>query len=252
MINQYMEAAPSPFQVVFPNLESLHHPPLNANGSTTKWRADDCCYRMLPGPCLAKCFTSKLLSIFTKTHSFQWNPEVRFQPSKSVLCLPSVSHCSRGLSFDSPAIKSIFAYQTSFFVRTKVIMSIFHLKHITPTQIKKTWHSEGIKVTTTFPPFPRCKWVTVVAQDLDVKGLHQHTTTETCLDLLLKAPLEKGAKKILEVCICRLFFCSCIKIYIFLPGRPTVIYIIIAYIHTQIYHLYGGHIQNTKKKNIQK
>lgn len=36
MINQYMEAAPSPLQVVFPNLESLHHPPLNANGSTTK------------------------------------------------------------------------------------------------------------------------------------------------------------------------------------------------------------------------
>lgn len=77
-----------------------------------KRRADDCCYRMLPGPCLAKCFASKLLSIFMKTHSFQWNPEVRFQPSKSVLCLPSVSHCSRGLSFDSPALKSIFAYQT--------------------------------------------------------------------------------------------------------------------------------------------
>ena len=159
-----------------------------------KRRADDCCYRMLPGPCLAKCFASKLLSIFMKTHSFQWNPEVRFQPSKSVLCLPSGSHCSRGLSFDSPAIKSIFAYQTSSFVRTKVIMSIFHLKYITPTQ-KKNWHSEGIKINTTFPPFPRCKWVTVVAQDLDVKGLHQHTTTETCLDLLLKAPLEKGAKK---------------------------------------------------------
>ena len=34
MIKQYMEAAPSLFQVVFPNLESLYQPQPNANVSS--------------------------------------------------------------------------------------------------------------------------------------------------------------------------------------------------------------------------
>ena len=142
MINQYMEAAPSPFQVVFPNLESLHHPPLNANGSTTKKASGWLLLPYATRTMFSHMLRVKIAFNFHENHSFQWNPEVRFQPSKSVLCLPSGSHCSRGLSFDSPAIKPIFAYQTSFFVRTKFIMSIFHLKHITPTKKKPAFRRD--------------------------------------------------------------------------------------------------------------